>query len=389
MHGPTSVLGVLTAQYRLQSGPSGRANKPRSKIQKQGKKERLRQKRKRVAAAAAAVGSTEDAETLRERNLRYYVETAKADANVQKLMREVWPRLSTRPIPPHQHQSLPVSHRPSFVRRMQRKLMLVSPVVVPSELHGDCCACHCPHVLNASSTRAVGWPSRLQWRWSGSAWLLILPQFSDHRCTVSSNCCALRAESVFRRSCWARSGRLPKDRRRQMRTSRICSGERVAQADRMPLAGRCGGSSADQGRGTAAAPAAFGSQRQTVAADSAERAGTMAARNCSPARSGCGSRPQRRLTFASIAEPCMFSRGTEHSGLRGNRCRLGVQAVSGTAAGGADGGQHLLSMLGQLMAGMQRHRQAAPTGSHLAVRGVSFQPAGADAMVQDPVRGLL
>ena len=73
----------------MQSGPSGKANKPNSKVQKQAKKERLRQKRKRVTADAAAAVSTEDAQTLRERNLQYYVETAKADANVQKLMREV------------------------------------------------------------------------------------------------------------------------------------------------------------------------------------------------------------------------------------------------------------------------------------------------------------
>ncbi len=80
---------MLKARSQPQGGPQSRGNKAGSKVQKQAKKERLRQKRKRIAAAAAAAGSTEDAEILRERNLKYYVETAKADANVQKLMREV------------------------------------------------------------------------------------------------------------------------------------------------------------------------------------------------------------------------------------------------------------------------------------------------------------
>ncbi len=162
-----------------------------------------------------------------------------------------------------------------------------------------------------------------------------------------------------------------------MRTSRICLGERVAQANRMPVVGKCGGSIASQSRGTAAAPAAVTGGRQMVAAASADTIGTVTARHCSPAQSGCGSRPQRHLAAASFAGPCIFSRRTEHSGQRRSRRRLIVQAVSATAAGGADGGQHLLSMLGQLMAGMQRQQQAAPTGSHLAVRHLSFQPAGA------------
>ena len=74
--------------FRPLQGSARTAKKPASKIQKPAKKERLRQKRKRVAAAAAA-GSAAGAEANRERNLRYYVETAKADAEVQKLMREV------------------------------------------------------------------------------------------------------------------------------------------------------------------------------------------------------------------------------------------------------------------------------------------------------------
>ncbi len=69
-------------------GGTRTAKNPASKVQKPAKRERLRQKRKRVAAAAAA-DSAADAETVRERNLRYYVETAKADAEVQKLMHEV------------------------------------------------------------------------------------------------------------------------------------------------------------------------------------------------------------------------------------------------------------------------------------------------------------
>jgi len=101
----------------VQGDPRSRANKPSSKVQKQAKKERLRQKRKRIAAAAAAAGNTADAETLRERNLQYYVQTAKADANVQKLMREVGSRLSPCLIPLHEDRPLPMLHRPSSSRR--------------------------------------------------------------------------------------------------------------------------------------------------------------------------------------------------------------------------------------------------------------------------------
>lgn len=163
-----------------------------------------------------------------------------------------------------------------------------------------------------------------------------------------------------------------------MRTSRTCLGEQIAWSDRMPVVGRCVASFAGQLRSTAAAPAVVGGHRQTFAAAPAETAGTVTAWLCSPARSGCDSRPQRHPAAALLPGPCTSSWGMQHSHYYRGRRRLRVQAVSGSAAGGAEGGQHLLSMLGQLMAGMQRQQQAAPTGSHLAVRGLSFQPAGAE-----------
>lgn len=79
---------MFTLFCSLQGGVRGTA-KSGSKVQKNAKKERLRQKRKRIAEAAAAAGGSDDAERVKERNLRYYVETAKADAEVHKLMREV------------------------------------------------------------------------------------------------------------------------------------------------------------------------------------------------------------------------------------------------------------------------------------------------------------
>ena len=81
----------MNAPIPSQGRAIGTATKSVSKVQKQATKERLRQKRKRIAAAAAAAADgTEDAETVKERNLRYFVATAKADAEVKKLMREVF-----------------------------------------------------------------------------------------------------------------------------------------------------------------------------------------------------------------------------------------------------------------------------------------------------------
>ena len=162
-----------------------------------------------------------------------------------------------------------------------------------------------------------------------------------------------------------------------MRISRTCTAELVGPSDCARVVGRRGGLFVGHPRGAAAAPAAVGCSRQTVAAATAERPGIVTARRCISAHSGCDTPQQRRLSAASAGGPCFFPLGADNRGQRRSRRRPDVQAVTGTAAGGADGGQHLLSMLGQLMAGMQRQQQAAPTGSHLAVRGLSFQPAGA------------
>ena len=88
---PTRCSSLRHACSRSAAHQGGSRGTPKtgSKVQKNAKKERLRQKRKRIAEAAAAAGSTDDVETVRERNLRYYVETARADVEVQKLMREV------------------------------------------------------------------------------------------------------------------------------------------------------------------------------------------------------------------------------------------------------------------------------------------------------------
>ena len=110
IHPPAPSFGVTLLALRVHSahvnsawssltvqGAGIRTTKSGSKVQKPAKKERLRQKRKRAAAAAAAAASTDDTETLIERNLQYYVETAKADAEIKKLMRKV-PLLPKPPV---------------------------------------------------------------------------------------------------------------------------------------------------------------------------------------------------------------------------------------------------------------------------------------------------
>ena len=162
-----------------------------------------------------------------------------------------------------------------------------------------------------------------------------------------------------------------------MRTLRTCSAEQVGRADRMSVMGSCGGSSARHWWGSSAAPAALSCRRQPAAAAARRMTGTSFPEQSGSARDDRARRQRRLFAAASGVRPCCASWRTGSSPRR-SRCQLSVHAVSGTAAGGTDGGQHLLSMLGQLMAGMQRQQQAAPTGSHLAVRGLSFQPAGAD-----------
>lgn len=63
----------------------------------------------------------------------------------------------------------------------------------------------------------------------------------------------------------------------------------------------------------------------------------------------------------------------------GSRVRGEAAAAAGSASSGVDveGGKAALSMLGQLLAGLQQPQQVvAPTGAHLAVHGLTFQPAG-------------
>lgn len=67
------------------------------------------------------------------------------------------------------------------------------------------------------------------------------------------------------------------------------------------------------------------------------------------------------------------------SGTRRRRHVAGAAAGAG-AADDAEGGRQALSMLAPLLAGMQQPQEAAvPTGAHLAIHGLTFQPPGADS----------
>lgn len=72
--------------------------------------------------------------------------------------------------------------------------------------------------------------------------------------------------------------------------------------------------------------------------------------------------------------------GGGHGSLSGGvRQRVRGGAPVAAAADGAEGGKQALSMLAQLLAGMQQpQEEEVPTGAHLAIHGLSFQPPGAD-----------
>jgi hypothetical protein len=174
-----------------------------------------------------------------------------------------------------------------------------------------------------------------------------------------------------------------------MRTSWPCSADRswlAAACQSMPAA-TCGCSPPQTHRPAGAAPLTAMSSGSPPRSLSASTSQGFRQRQCFFAGAvmttlwSC--RGQRHLrwdlpvpaTPASLAAAGVVTYDGRRLGVRRRDQSLRAQSASAAAAGGSDGGRHLLSMLGQMMAGMQA-QQPAPTGSHLSVRGLSFQPAG-------------
>ena len=164
-----------------------------------------------------------------------------------------------------------------------------------------------------------------------------------------------------------------------MKTSWLCSADRswpAACCQSMPAAG-CGCTPRQNSRlAGAASPAAMMSESppHSMLVSMGQRSPQRQRFFAGAATTEYRFRRNQELTALAAAAGGAYD-GRRHGVRRGGQS-LHAQPVSVTAAGDQDGGRHLLSMLGQMMAGMQA-QQPAPTGSHLSVRSLSFQPAGA------------